>query len=58
MHDKAYEARLAVPAGTLLSWGTAPAHAAGWGLLDADETRTLVNAAAQHPGIRWCMTIT
>jgi hypothetical protein len=49
---------LVVPAGTLLGWGTAPAHAAGWGLLDADETRTLVNAAAQHPRTRWCMTIT
>jgi hypothetical protein len=49
---------LLVPAGTLLGWGTAPAQAAGWGLLDADETRTLVQAAAQHPRTRWCMTIT
>jgi hypothetical protein len=49
---------LLVPAGTLLGWGTAPAHAAGWGLLDAEETRTLVSAASQHPRTRWCMTIT
>jgi hypothetical protein len=48
---------LLVPAGTLLGWGTAPATAAGWGLLDADETRALVRAASHHPRTRWCMTI-
>jgi hypothetical protein len=48
---------LLVPAGTLLGWGTAPAQASGWGLLDADETRALIQAAAQHPRTRWCMTI-
>ena len=48
---------LLVPAGTLLGWGTAPALAGGWGLLDADETKALVEAAAQHPRTRWCMTI-
>ncbi len=48
---------LLVPAGTLLGWGTAPAQAAGWGLLDAAETSALVRAAAQHPRTRWCMTI-
>lgn len=49
---------LLVPAGTLLGWGTAPALAAGWGLLDAGETRDLVQAAAQHPRTRWCFTLT
>lgn len=48
---------LLVPVGTALGWGTAPAQASGWGLLDADETRTLLQAAAQHPRTRWCMTI-
>jgi hypothetical protein len=48
---------LLVPAGTLLGWGAAPAQAAGWGLLDADETRALVRAASRHPGTRWCATI-
>ncbi len=48
---------LLVPAGTLLGWGTAPAEAAGWGLLDADETRALLAAATRHPRTRWCMTI-
>jgi hypothetical protein len=49
---------LLVPAGTLFGWGTAPAQAAGWGLLDADETRALVRAASQHPRTRWCLTLT
>ena len=48
---------LLVPAGTLLGWGTAPAQAAGWGLLDASEASALVRAAARHPRTRWCMTI-
>jgi len=48
---------LLVPAGTLLGWGAAPAQAAGWGLLDADETKALLQAASLHPRTRWCMTI-
>jgi hypothetical protein len=49
---------LLVPAGTLLGWGTTPARAGGWGLLDAEETRALVQAASRHPGTRWCFTLT
>jgi hypothetical protein len=49
---------LLVPAGTLLGWGTAPAQASGWGLLDAEEIRALVQAASQHPRTRWCFTLT
>jgi hypothetical protein len=49
---------LIVPAGTLLGWSSAPAEAGPWGLLDRDETRTVVNAAAQHPRTRWCVTLT
>jgi hypothetical protein len=49
---------LLVPAGTVLGWGTAPGQAAGWGLLDADETGALVRAASQHPRTRWCFTLT
>jgi hypothetical protein len=48
---------LLVPAGTLLGWGTAPGEAAGWGLLDAEETRTLIQAASRHPRTRWCTTL-
>jgi hypothetical protein len=49
---------LIVPAGTLLGWSSAPAEAGTWGLLDRDETRTIVNAATQHPRTRWCVTLT
>jgi hypothetical protein len=49
---------LLVPVGTLLGWDTAPAQAAGWGLLDPGETSALIQAASQHPGTRWCLTLT
>jgi hypothetical protein len=49
---------LLVPAAALLGWGTAPGQAAGWGLLDRNETRTLVRAASRHPRTRWCVTVT
>ncbi len=49
---------LLVPAGTALGWGTAPAQAAGWGLLDAEETQAVLRAAARHPRTRWCFTLT
>ncbi|MDX6416650.1 MAG: hypothetical protein QOG28_1270 [Trebonia sp.] len=49
---------LIVPIGTLLGWSTFPAQAGAWGLLDSDETRTIVDAAAQHPRTRWCCTLT
>jgi hypothetical protein len=49
---------LLVPAGTALGWGNVPAQAAGWGLLDADETRAILQAAARHPRTRWCFTLT
>jgi uncharacterized protein DUF222 len=49
---------LLVPAVTLLGWGTAPGEAAGWGLLDTEETQALVRAASRHPRTRWCVTVT
>jgi hypothetical protein len=49
---------LLVPAATLLGLSTTPGLAGGWGLLDADDTRTLVTAAAGHPATRWCLTLT
>jgi hypothetical protein len=49
---------LLVPAAALLGWGTAPGEAAGWGLLDTEETRALVKAASRHPRTRWCVTVT
>jgi hypothetical protein len=49
---------LLIPAATLFGGSTAPAQAAGWGLLDVGETRALVQAAARHPRTRWCFTLT
>ncbi len=49
---------LLVPAGTLLGWSAAPGWAGGWGLLDPDDTRDIVQAASQHPATRWCVTYT
>jgi hypothetical protein len=49
---------LIVPVGTLLGWSGTPAQAAGWGLLDPDETRDIVAAASRHPRTRWCYTFT
>ncbi len=49
---------LLVPAGTLLGWSAAPGWAGGWGLLDPDDTRDIVQAASQHPATRWCVTFT
>ncbi len=49
---------LIVPAGTLLGWDNTPGQAAGWGLLDPSDTRTLVQASSRHPQTRWCLTLT
>ena len=49
---------LIVPVGTLLGWGTAPAQAGSWGLLDHGETRCIVEAASRHPRTRWSVTLT
>jgi Domain of unknown function (DUF222) len=48
---------LLVPAGTLLGWSSAPGEAAGWGLLDAQTTSDLTQAASAHPRTRWCVTV-
>ena len=47
---------LTIPAGTAFGWGTAPGDAGGWGLLDPDDTRRLLQAASRHPRTRWCLT--
>jgi hypothetical protein len=49
---------LLVDAGTLLGWDTTPSQASGWGLLNPDETRDIVQAASRHPQTRWCVTVT
>ena len=46
---------ITVPLATL-DGGPAPGEAGGFGLLDADDARALVAAAARHPDTRWCLT--
>lgn len=48
---------LLVPVGTLLGWSSAPGEISGFGLLDPQTTRDLVEAASKHPETRWCATI-
>jgi hypothetical protein len=48
---------LLVPAGTLLGWSTAPGEIPGFGLLDAQTTWDMTQAAAAHPETRWCITV-
>jgi hypothetical protein len=49
---------LIIPAGTLLGWSTAPGQAGNWGLLDPEQTRSIVETASRHPRTRWCITLT
>jgi hypothetical protein len=46
---------ITVPAATL-EGGSAPGEADGFGLVDAQDARALVAAAARHPRTRWCLT--
>src|SRR5579862_4064302 len=45
-----------VPVETMLGLSATPGEAAGYGLLDAADSRDLVAAAARHPDTRWCVT--
>jgi hypothetical protein len=46
---------ITVPLATV-DGGPAPGEVGGFGLVDADDARALVAAAARHPGTRWCLT--
>jgi hypothetical protein len=48
---------LTVPAGTAHGWSAAPGDIGGWGLLDPDDTRRLLQAASLHPRTRWRVTL-
>jgi hypothetical protein len=48
---------LLVPVGTLLGWSSAPGEVPGFGLLDPQTTRDLVEAASRHAETRWCATV-
>jgi Domain of unknown function (DUF222) len=48
---------LLVPAGTMLGWSPAPGEIAGFGMLDPQTTRDMIEAASAHPETRWCVTV-
>ena len=45
---------ITVPLDTVLGLSATPGEAAGFGLLDPEDARDLVVAAARHPDTRWC----
>jgi Domain of unknown function (DUF222) len=47
---------ITVPLATWLGQSDTPADVAGFGLLDAEDARDLLAAAARHPHTRWCVT--
>jgi hypothetical protein len=49
---------LTMPMGTWLGLSQSPGEVAGFGPLDADDSRALAQAMAAHPRTRWCLTIT
>jgi hypothetical protein len=49
---------LTVPLATWLGRSDTPGQVAGYGPLDATDSRALAHALATHPGTRWCLTIT
>jgi hypothetical protein len=49
---------LTVPLATWLGGSGEPGHAAGYGPLDATDSRDLADAMAAGPGGRWCITFT
>jgi hypothetical protein len=49
---------LTLPLATWLGRSDEPGHAAGYGPLDATDSRLLATALADPPGNRWCLTLT
>jgi Domain of unknown function (DUF222) len=47
---------ITVPFDTLAGRSETPGEAGGFGLVDAEDARGLVAAAARHPHTRWCVT--
>jgi len=47
---------ITVPLDTVLGLSATPGEAAGFGMLDPEDARDLVAAAARHPDTRWCVT--
>ncbi len=47
---------ITVPLETMQRRSDQPGEAGGFGLLDAEDARDLIAAAARHPRTRWCVT--
>jgi Domain of unknown function (DUF222) len=52
----AAQVTITVPLTTVTGQSSTPGEADGFGLLDAEDARALVAAAARHPNTRWCLT--
>ena len=48
---------LLVSAGTMLGWSPAPGEIGGFGMLDPQTTRDMIEAASAHSETRWCVTV-
>jgi Domain of unknown function (DUF222) len=49
---------LTLPLATWLGQSNSPGHVAGYGPVDATDSRDLADALAAHTNTRWCITIT
>jgi Domain of unknown function (DUF222) len=49
---------LAMPLSAWLGWTESPGDVPGYGPIDADDSRTLADLLAHHPGSQWCITLT
>ena len=49
---------LTLPLATWLGWSEAPGEAAGYGPLDAADSRAVAAMLAAHPATTWCLTLT
>jgi hypothetical protein len=49
---------LTVPLATWLGWSQEPGEAAGYGPLDADDSRAVAAMLGAHPATTWCVTVT
>jgi len=57
-HGPAGAVNLTMPLATWLGLSDAPGHAAGYGPLDAGDSRDLAARLARQRGARWCITLT
>ena len=49
---------LTMPLSAWLGWTQSPGDIAGYGPIDAEDSRTLADLLAQGPGSQWCVTLT